>query len=374
MSGSQTKQDIINTHLANDLLLSPFHPTMQRTDVTDLSVDQPTRAPDLAITEHAALAMEQGNTHYVDVPGIAPLRQAFADYLQNLGATGYESANILVSAGVQESRFLTIQKIGEQFDSIALPAVVHPGARKALGVRPMELHTLPVAPETMLPTLEGIEEALANGCRLLYLESPSRLTGAVLDDRSVSQIAQLLIQQDVAAIWDQGLAPWVAPSAAAYVSLGSKSGMAERVALLGEGWPGAGLESWFIGYIAAKADWLEPMRSQKQIQAICTSTASQFAAVKVAELYPTLHTDRLVSLAQDKEKVLKVARNLGGQLFSGDVVNLITLRGPEFASATATLKEKNYLVADGSDFGAPGVLRLSVTGDGATVAALQELD
>ena len=150
--------------------------------------------------------------------------------------------------------------------------------------------------------------------------------------------------------------------------------MAERVALLGEGWPGAGLESWFIGYIAAKADWLEPMRSQKQIQAICTSTASQFAAVKVAELYPTLHTDRLVSLAQDKEKVLKVARNLGGQLFSGDVVNLITLRGPEFASATATLKEKNYLVADGSDFGAPGVLRLSVTGDGATVAALQELD
>ena len=374
MSGSQTKQDIINTHLANDLLLSPFHPTMQRTDVTDLSVDQPTRAPDLAITEHAALAMEQGNTHYVDVPGIAPLRQAFADYLQNLGATGYESANILVSAGVQESRFLTIQKIGEQFDSIALPAVVHPGARKALGVRPMELYTLPVDPETMLPTLEGIEEALANGCRLLYLESPSRLTGAVLDDRSVSQIAQLLIQQDVAAIWDQGLAPWVAPSAAAYVSLGSKSGMAERVALLGEGWPGAGLESWFIGYIAAKADWLEPMRSQKQIQAICTSTASQFAAVKVAELYPTLHTDRLVSLAQDKEKVLKVARNLGGQLFSGDVVNLITLRGPEFASATATLKEKNYLVADGSDFGAPGVLRLSVTGDGATVAALQELD
>jgi aspartate/methionine/tyrosine aminotransferase len=373
MSGSQTKQDIINAHLANDLLLSPFHPTMQRTDARDLSVDQPTKAPDPATVESAALAMEQGNTHYVDVPGIAPLRQAFADYLQSMGAVGYESANVLVSAGVQESRFLTIQKIGEQFDSIALPAVVHPGARKALGVRPMELHALPVDAETMLPTLEGIEETLTSGCRLLYLESPARLTGAVLDDRSVSQIAERLIQHGAAAIWDQGLAPWVAPSAAGYVSLGSKSGMAERVALLGEGWPGAGLESWFIGYIAAKADWLEPMRSQKQIQSICTSTASQFAAVKVAELYPTLHAERLSSLAQAKEKVLEVVRHLDGRLFSGDVVNLIALRGPDLASAAATLKEKNFLVADGSDFGAPGVLRLSVTGDGAAVAALQEL-
>jgi aspartate/methionine/tyrosine aminotransferase len=369
MSGSQTKQDIINTHLANDLLLSPFHPTMQRTDVTDLSVDQPTGTPDPAAIEHAALAMEQGNTHYVDVPGIAPLRQAFADYLGSMGAVGYESANVLVSAGVQESRFLTIQKIGEGFEGIALPAVVHPGARKALGVRPMALHTLPVDPETMLPTLEGIEGALADGCRLFYLESPSRLTGAVLDDGAVSSVADLLTQYDASAIWDQGLAYWVAPPAAAYVSLGAKPGMAERVALVGEGWPGVGLESWFIGYIAARADWLEPMRSQKQIQAICTSTASQYAAVKVAELYPTLHADRLDSLARDKEKALKVAQDF----FSGDVVNLVALRVSDPEGVAGTLKAKNLVVADGAGFGAPGVLRLSITGDGAALAALQEL-
>ena len=81
MSDSQTKQEIINAHLANDLLLSPFHPTMQWTDATDLSVDQPSKAPEPAVIESAAAAMEEGNTHYVDVPGIAPLRQAFADYL-----------------------------------------------------------------------------------------------------------------------------------------------------------------------------------------------------------------------------------------------------------------------------------------------------
>jgi aspartate/methionine/tyrosine aminotransferase len=373
MSGSNTKQEIIKAHRANDLLLSPYHPTMQRADARDLSVDQPTKKPDPVVAESAAVAMEQGNTHYVDVPGIAPLRDAFADYLAGMGVDSYESANVLVSAGVQESRFLTIQKIGEQFDSIALPAVVHPGARKALGVRPMELHTIAVDPATMLPTLEGIKEVLAEGCRLLYFESPSRLTGAVLDDGSVSQIAELLVQHDAAAIWDQGLAPWVAPEAGDYVSLGAKAGMAERVALLGEGWPGAGLESWFIGYIAAKADWLEPMRSQKQIQAICTSTASQFAAVKVAEMYPSLHAEQLSSLATEKGKALAVAGNLGGQLLSGDVVNLIALRGLDTASVVATLKEKNYLVTDGSDFGAPGLLRLSVTGDGAVVEALQEL-
>jgi hypothetical protein len=149
--------------------------------------------------------------------------------------------------------------------------------------------------------------------------------------------------------------------------------MAERVALLGEGWPGVGLESWFIGYIAAKADWLEPMRSQKQIQAICTSTASQFAAVKAAELYPSLHAEQLSSLAAKKDEALAVARNSGGQLISGDVVNLIALGGLDTAKTIANLKKKNYFVADGSDFGALGLLRLSVTGDGAATEALREL-
>ena len=56
-----------------------------------------------------------------------------------------------------------------------------------------------------------------------------------------------------------------------------------------------------------------------------------------------------------------------------DVVNLVALRVPDSGGVAGTLKAKNFSVADGSDFGAPGVLRLSVTGDGAALAALQEL-
>ena len=88
MSGSQTKETIIQRHIANELLQAPILSPMQRSQGQDLSVDQPTMQPDPAIVESAATALEQGQTHYVDVPGIAPLREALTAYLKDMGLVG----------------------------------------------------------------------------------------------------------------------------------------------------------------------------------------------------------------------------------------------------------------------------------------------
>jgi octopine/nopaline transport system ATP-binding protein len=363
---------IIQRHVANELLQVPVVSPLQRSPGRDLGVEHPTMQPDPAIVENAATALEQGQTHYVDVPGIAPLREALAAYLQDMGLVGYEQANVLVTAGVQECRFLLIQVIGDLFGGIALPEVVHPGARKAAGVRQIEVRSVPINVENgMLPTLSGMREALEGGCRLLYLESPVRLTGAAFDLATVKEIASMIEAFDAAVIWDQGLAPWVQDPQ--YVSLGAQPGMAERVAVFGEAWPGVGLESWFIGYLAANEDWWERMRSQKQIISICTSTPSQFAAVKAAEVYGNLHATQLAELAQGRREALELVRNLNATPLAGVAVNLIALRMPDVAQAGAVLRNNGFGFVDGADFGAPGVLRLSVTADNAIIEALRQL-
>lgn len=328
--------------------------------------------PDPAIVENAAMALEQGQTHYVDVPGIAPLREALAAYLKDMGLVGYEQANVLVTAGIQECRFLTIQMIGESFGCVALPEVVHPGARKAAGVRQIDVRFLPIDEEKgMLPTLSGMRRALEGGCRLLYLESPVRLTGAVFDAAAVQEIASMIEQFDAAVIWDQGLAPWV--QNARYASLGAQPGMMKRVAVFGEAWPGVGLESWFIGYVATNEDWVESMRSQKQIMSICTSTPSQFAALKAAELYPNLYAGQLLELAQSRQEALELVRRLGAEPLTGAAVNLIALRVSDPEQARAVLCKGGFRFADGADFGAQDVFRLSVTTDNAIAEALNQL-
>ncbi len=372
MSGSQTKQTIIEQHKANALLQAPTLSPMGRSQVNDLSVDQPTMPPAPAIIESAATALEQGQTHYVPVPGIDPLREALGAYLKDMGAVEYGSTHVLVTAGIQESRFLAIQMIGDQFDGIALPQVVHPGACKAAGVRALDVSTLPVKAENgMLPSVSDIRECLASGCSLLYLESPSRLTGAIFDKAAVQKIAALLQEFDAAAIWDQGLAPWVQDKT--YTSLGAQPGMAERVALLGEAWPGMGLESWQVGYVAANEEWWEYMRSQKQIMSICTSTPSQFAAVKAAELYGDLHPGQQAKLAEFQRQALDQLSRLNAKSLQGSAVNLVALQASDTRDIGATLRKGQFDFADGADFGAPGVVRLSVTPDNAIHTALNQL-
>jgi aspartate/methionine/tyrosine aminotransferase len=203
---------------------------------------------------------------------------------------------------------------------------------------------------------------------LIYLESPVRLTGAAYTADEVSQIANLIQQFDAAAIWDQGLAPWVASGE--YVSLGSVSGLAERVAVLGECWPGVGLESWFIGYIGANPEWLESMRSQKQIMAICTSTASQYAALEAAEVYAQRHAEQWEKLHALHQAALARVKTLGGEALTGEAVNLLAVRFPAAQTASDQLRQAGFEGADGVAFGAPDMMRLAVTYDNTVERAL----
>ena len=158
---SDTKTLILDQHQANQDLNTPLLPQVTRSD-NDLAAEDMRSPLDEQIIAGAMEALESGQTHYVDVPGIAPLRDTLADYLNGFNRTQFEQGNIVVTAGMQESRFLSIQKIGEMYASVAVPAVVHPGARKALGVRNRHPQAIPVEQaKGYLPTIEAIAEAVS---------------------------------------------------------------------------------------------------------------------------------------------------------------------------------------------------------------------
>jgi aminotransferase len=362
MSASQTKQAVIERLKNNELLQTPGLSPIRRSP-GDLSVDQPAGEPESRVLEAAAVALEGGQTHYVDVPGIAPLREKIAEFLRDhFGVTGSDAQRVIVTAGVQESRFLTIQMIGDLFEQIVLPEVVHPGVRQAAGIRDVGAKFVPVDEQNgMLVSPDTIRSELEAGARLFYLESPSRLTGASYDAGSARQIAEMIAEHDAAVIWDQGLAPWVEPDS--YVSLASLPEMADRVAVVGELWPGTGLESWFVGYIGAKTEWIEPMRSQKQIMAICTSTASQFAALEAAELYADTNRNLRERLSGARQQAAEGVGSNGVELLRGDAATILAARVEDAGETARKLQEAGFDVAAGSAFGAPDVLRFAVSTD-----------
>ncbi len=130
MSVSTTKENILARWRTNPLLNAAVLPVAPQS-AHDLSVDHPTQALAPSMVTTTVEALQSGETHYVDVPGIRPLREKLATFLHNVGLAEYGVDHVLVTAGLQEARFLTIQKIGEQFGRIGMPAVVHPGAKLA---------------------------------------------------------------------------------------------------------------------------------------------------------------------------------------------------------------------------------------------------
>jgi aspartate/methionine/tyrosine aminotransferase len=332
----------------------------------DLSHDQPLGPAADAVIASAVAALEQGETHYVETGGIAPLIE------QLKGLVGAELPGVLVTAGVQEARFLAIQIVGDQLGGVALPAVVEPGAPRAAKLRPLNVATIPAErAHGYLPTLAAIRAVLEAGTKLVYLESPSRLTGAIYDAATVAEIAALLVELDGTVIWDQGLAPWV--HAAAYTSISTQPGMGERAIVIGEAWPGVGLESWYVGYLAASNETVGAIRTYKQIISICTSTAAQYGAIAAAKIYPEYHSRQLESLAETRESSLDRARARGLELIEGSTANIVTVAVADVAKSLAALAAAGIAAADGAEFGAPGLIRLAATSDDTVLDAIEHL-
>ena len=81
---SNTKATIAQRHQDNTLLNASTLPPM-RQSASDLTTEHPSPKPEAAIVERAARALDEGQTHYVDVPGIGPLREQLAAYLVEMG-------------------------------------------------------------------------------------------------------------------------------------------------------------------------------------------------------------------------------------------------------------------------------------------------
>jgi arginine:pyruvate transaminase len=362
---SKTVEKIVEDHAANQLVLAPTVAQLPA-DGRDLATDQPGGPLGDAVIGSAFEAMEGGQTHYVDVPGILPLREAVVADLAARGLPGYEATAAVVTASVQEARFLTLQIVGDAFGGVALPSVVHPGARKALGMRPLAIRWLE-APEDrgFLPTVQAIEGALTAGSRLIYLESPSRLTGASYSESEVAAIGGLAEAHDATLLWDQGLAGWTSDDAA----LAALAGHADRVTLLGDLFPGAGLEGLALGFVATNADHVAGLTAMKQIVSICTATASQYAALKVAEGYAERRGQVRETLVTRRGELLERLQALGAEVLPGRAASHVAVRASE--ALGSALHAGGVAAADGAGFGAPGVLRLAVPIDGAALAALE---
>ena len=299
-------------------------------------------------------SLRSGETHYVEVPGHAGLRERIRGYLTSTGIA--KGGQVLVTAGIQEARFLSVQALGKVLGKVAFPRVLHPGVREVLALRDLDCVFLEVGTDQRMLAPPAALGKLPGGVKVLYIESPSRFTGACYEKQELEEILGFCREQEVSIIVDSGLHAWAegpCDSSAAGLQIDDSTFM------IGEAWPGSGIDELHIGYVLASEEMVKKIAVQKQVISICTSAPSQNAAIAVAGDYRKRHVQTVANLKQTRVALESRLKDTGAEIVSSPVVNFIVCKANPAVRRKLEAAKMSY--TDSSCFGEPGLMQLPVS-------------
>jgi DNA-binding transcriptional MocR family regulator len=208
----------------------------------------------------AAAALDRGETHYTDRPGLRPLREAVAGRLRDLHDLTTQADDVVITCGVTEARFVAMQRL------------------------------LPAGSGTVVAL--GNPELLAGACviRGLELVCPDAGPGA---DRGGDDVA-VYIPSGLGA---EAVAPWLERAyARGWRVVRELSTLAadrelsrhlaqvrDRLYTIGDLSGQFGAEAWRVGFLAAPNKAVGPLREFKQALTLCTTNVSQWGALALIE-------------------------------------------------------------------------------------------
>src|SRR6201996_7196974 len=230
------------------------------------------------IVEAAVEALHAGATHYVPAPGIPPLRQAVAAFLERTGRMRVTPDQVVVTPGAKPIMFFTILALAGPGDEVLYP---DPGF-------PMYESITAFAGATGVPVplresngfridVAELERLITPRTRLLIINSPHNPCGSALTREDCAAIAELAQRHDLVVLSDEVY--WAIRYGHEHASVLDFDGMADRTILL-DGWSKTyAMTGWRLGFGVFPAALVEPITRLTINSVSCTSAFSQYAAI-----------------------------------------------------------------------------------------------
>jgi aspartate aminotransferase len=243
--------------------------------------------PDFPTAEHISTAAVEallgGHTHYVPAPGIAPLREAVAAFLDRTGRLrGVCADRVVITPGAKPIMFFTILALCGPGDEVLYP---DPGF-------PMYESITSFAGATPVPVplregngfridVDELASLITPRSKLLIINSPHNPCGSALTREDCQSIAALALRHDLIVLSDEVY--WALRYDGRHASVLEFDGMAERTVLL-DGWSKTyAMTGWRLGFGVFPQPLVEPVTRLAINSVSCTSAFSQYAAIAALE-------------------------------------------------------------------------------------------
>ena len=335
-------------------------------DAISLGVGEPDFDTPWHIRDEGIYSLAKGRTFYTSNAGLKELRTEITRYIKRTQGVSYDPMKeVLVTVG------------GSEAIDLALRAMINPG-EEVLIPQPSYVSYEPCAiladavpviielkeENEFRLTAQELRDAITDKTKILILPFPNNPTGAIMEQKDLEEIAEIIREKDLFVISDEIYAELSYKGK--HVSIVSIPGMQERTVLINGFSKAYAMTGWRLGYACAPAVIMEQMVKIHQFAIMCAPTTSQYAAVEalrngdedVAMMRESYNQRRRFLMNAFKEMGLQCFEPYGA-FYVFPCIKEFGMTSEEFAERL--LREEKVAVVPGTAFGncGEGFLRIS---------------
>ncbi len=344
----------------------------QGVDVISMTAGEPDFLPPEHVLEAARDGIRLGLTKYTATEGTAELREAVAAKFKRENGIDYATDQVIVSNGGKQTLYNAFMSVLEPGDEVVMVApywVSYPAQVTLAGGVPVVVSARPE--DGFVPDLGAIRRAITPRTKVLLVNSPSNPTGAVYPPELVRQLAELAEEQDLWLFTDDLYEHLVYDgqftTAASYVP--------HRTLVVHGASKGYAMTGWRIGFGAGPRPLIAAMvRLQGQSTSGANSLAQHATVAALNEVEKTAAFQAMTRAAyRERRDVLVAGLNRLGLKTPkpAGAFYVMTDTSPldpnEERAAIRLLDEARVAVVPGTDFEAPGQVRMSYATDLASI-------
>ncbi len=327
-------------------------------DVISLGIGEPDFVTPGPIVEAGIQALRAGDTHYTSNSGRLELRQALVDYLQKRYGVEYLPGEIVITVGVSEALYLSMNAILNPGDEVIIPTpcfVSYQAEVIMAGGVPVELPTC--VEDNFLVRPEVLEAAITPRTKAILIGYPNNPTGAVATRAMMLDVARIAENHDLLVVSDELYDQLV--YGMPHTCFASLPGMKARTILLGGFSKNYAMTGWRIGFAAAPTGIIEGLVRIHQYTIMSAPTIAQASALEAI-----LHGEEFVKEMHDeydrrRKLIVGGLNQLGlptfephGAFYAFPSIVMTGMDDETFAKKL--LEEERVAVVPGNSFGAGG--------------------
>lgn len=250
-------------------------------DVVDFTLGDPDVQPHTNIKEAACRAIMDGKTRYSQNAGLLELRETISKRYRKKESLDYSPVSeIAVTVGAMEGLYLTLLSLINPGDEVIIPAPYYVNYKQMVemcGGVPVIVD--PTDRESLLVSGDEIASAVTDHTKIILLNSPANPSGRILENATVSRIAQLAIEHDLIVISDEVYRKLIYDGRP-YLSIATLPGMKNNAIVINSLSKEFCMTGYRIGYVLGPEDIISAVVKLQENVAACAPLPSQYAAVE----------------------------------------------------------------------------------------------